>query len=427
MRLVVDVEAERVLIGSEELRNQWVDFYAILTLARTHEETSESFVGADTIFRTGPWRHKVPASVGKEVARHLSMLDEKSLGTLIASRGKTRSWRLTVPPRSIRFMPSREEVARWVESRSVRPRDENAWVVDLRRLVEATLFLYEGKAEQALSHLEQPVDASMDPAVEAWASLIRGRAAYRCGDEELLSSLHEVWLRRADGPGRTVSAKLRALVSARNRFEKPDAVLRTLSRLAAELELRGDTAALGSVVNVMGLLARRAGHPAAAMAHHLRAAVLLGITGDYPSLEGALMNLANCRREALQKANQPIDEAVFMLVELARLVCSRLGVGIDSAQTEVAAAQWALEAGDSVRARYYLREAESIVERAGDTFDNACFHFARARIEHASPDGSSDPIKDMRIARNLFEEAGDRKALAETNRLLKQYLEEKRK
>ena len=423
----MDVEAGRVLVDSVEFPKQWLDFYAILALSRTDEATSASFVSADTVSRIGPWQHKAPASVGKEVARHLVRLDEQSLGKLLGSRGKTRTWRLTIPAKSIRFVPGREEVARWVESRSLRARDEHAWVGDLRRLVEATLSLYEGDAERALSHLEQPVDASMEPAVEAWAALTRGRAAYRCGEDELLSALHEAWLRRADGAGRTVGAKLKALVSLRNRFEKPDSVLRSLSRLAAELELRGDTAALGSVVNVMGMLSRRAGDPESAMTYHLRAVVLLGITGDYPSLEGALMNLANCRRESLQIANQPIDEAVFTLVELSRLVCRRLGVGIDSAQTEVAAAQWALEAEDEQRARYYLREAEVIVKRAGDTFDLGCFHFARARIEHAFPDGTSDPIKDLRIAEKRFEEAGDRMALAETRRLLKAYLAEKKK
>ncbi|WP_438002923.1 hypothetical protein WME89_28830 [Sorangium sp. So ce321] len=280
-------------------------------------------------------------------------------------------------------------------------------------------MLYEGKFDQVLSHLEQPVDASMEPAVEAWAALIRGRAAYHGKEDALLSALHEAWARRADGPGRTVGARLRALVSAANRFDKPEAELRALSRLAAELELRGDTAALGSVLNVMGLLARRAGDTSGAMTYHLRAVVLLGVCGDYPSLEGALMNLANCRRESLQKNNQPIDEVVFMLVELARLVCSRLGVGINSAQTEVAAAQWALEAGDGQRARYYLREAKTIVERIDNILDQACFHFARARIELAFPDGGSDPLRDLRTAARLFEEAGDRMALDETKRLLK--------
>ncbi|KYG09225.1 hypothetical protein BE21_19130 [Sorangium cellulosum] len=420
MKLVVDVEAGRVLLGSMALRDQWVDFYAILAIARCTPSSSQSFVGAESVGRTGPWRHKTTASVGKEIARHLAWLDAHSLGSILAIRGKTRAWRLNLRPQAISLSPDEATVRAWVESRSAKPVAEHAWVDELRTLVEATVALHQGRAEAVLGELARPLSAGAEPALRAWEALVRGRAAFQQDNDDLLVQLHDDWFKRADGPSKTVSAKLRALVAFRNRFDEPELVLRTLSRLAAELELRGDTAALGAVLNVTGMLLRRTGDPEGATVHHLRAAGLLGIVGDYPSLEGTLFNLANCRREALQKQNLPLDDAVFALVELSRLVCKHFTIGRDSAQSEIAAAQWALEDGDAARARRYLDSAEAIVKGAESTYDQACFHFARARIEHAFPSGRSDPVRDLRVAERLLEEVGDSPALAETRRLLKQ-------
>lgn len=426
MRLSVNIDSGRVLLDSNELRNQWLEFYAILALCRLNPSSTHLFVGADAVGRVGPWRHKVPASVGKEIARHLAWLDERTLGSFLSNQGKTQAWRLNLPPAAIRLLPSEAAVRAWVESRSAKPAAEHGWVDDLRRLVETTILLQEGKAEQVLQELSPPLSRGAESTVLAWAALIRGRAAYQHDDDDLLVQLHDDWFKRADGPGKTVSARLRALIAFQNRFEAPDEVLRTLSRLAAELELRGDTAALGSVLNVMGMLVRRMGDPSAAMMHHMRAVALLGIVGDYPSLEGSLFNLANCKREALQKEGLPPDDSVFALVELARVVSRRFTIGQSSAQTEIAAAQWACEMKDPARARYYLGEAEGIVKLAESTYDQACFHFARARIERAFPDGSADPIRDLRIAERMFEDVGDRTALAETRKMLKQLTAEQR-
>jgi hypothetical protein len=426
MKLRVDIEAGRVFIDSVELRNQWVDFYAVLALSRLNSSSAQMFVGVDAISRIGPWRHKVPASVGKEISRHLAWLDKRLVGGLLANQGKTKAWRLCLSAANIHLRPDEEAVRAWVGSRSVKPAAEHGWIDDLQRLVAATIALQEGRSERVLQDLAAPLSDGAEPPVQAWAALLRGRAAFQYGDADLLEQVHHDWFKRADGPGRTVGAKLRALIAFRDRFhESPDA-LQTLSRLAAELELRGDTAALGSVMNVMGTLLRRLGDPRAAMMHHIRAVALLGISGDYPSLEGSLFNLANCRRETLQKEGIPLDDMVFSLVEMARAVCRRFTIGQDSAQTEVAAAQWACEAKNPERARHYLREAEAIVEKSDNAFDHACFHYARARIEHDFPDGSSDPIKDLRIAERIFKEIGDTTALADTRRLLRRFKLESR-
>ncbi len=107
--------------------------------------------------------------------------------------------------------------------------------------------------------------------------------------------------------------------------------------------------------------------------HHLRAAALLGIVGDYPSLQGTLFNLANCRRETLQKQGLPLDDAIFDIVELSRRISKRCNIGGESAQIEIAAAQWAYEKGDITRARYYLGEAEALIKHVDmEAIDTVC-------------------------------------------------------
>ncbi|ACY15447.1 hypothetical protein [Haliangium ochraceum] len=416
MTLVVDVETGRVVVGSSELHHQWVDFYAALALSLLDATSEPQFVGVDEISRIGPWQHKKPGSVGKEIARHIA---KPAVEGVLEHRGKTKAWRLTLPAARVRLLPDEEAVRAWLDSRSLRPAASHEWLDDLHRLVMALISLQEGRAEQVLRDLDAPLSDGAAPPARAWAALLRGRAAFQYDDTEVLEQLHEDWFKRADGAGRTVGAKLRAIIAFRDRFHDASDALQTLSHLAAELEMRGDTAALGSILNVMGILLRRAGEPEAALVHHLRAVALLGISGDYPSLEGTLFNLANCRREALEQAGSPPDDSVFSLLELGRAVYSRFTVGQDSAQSEVAGAQWALEAGDPEKARHYLRLAEAIVEKSDNEFDQACFHYARARIEHAFPDGSSDPMKDLRVAERKFEALGDTTALADTRRLLK--------
>jgi hypothetical protein len=416
MTLVVDVETGRVIVGSTELHNQWVDFYAALAVSLLDAASEQQFVGVDEISRIGPWQHKKPDSVGKEIARHLA---KPVVAGLLEHRGKTKAWRLSLPAAHVRLLPDKDSVRAWVDSRSLRPASDHGWIEDLQRLVTGTIALQEGRAEEVLRDLEAPLSDGAEPPVRAWAALLRGRAAFQYDDTDVLERLHDDWFKRADGAGRTVGAKLRAIIAFRDRFHDASDALQTLSRLAAELEMRGDTAALGSVLNVMGVLLRRAGDPNAAMMHHLRAVALLGISGDYPSLEGTLFNLANCRREVLGQEGLPPDDTVFSLLEVGRAIYKRFTVGQDSAQSEVAGAQWALEAKDPEKARHYLREAEIIVDKSDNDFDQACFHYARARIEQAFPDGTSDPIKDLRIAERKFEALGDTTALADTRRMLK--------
>lgn len=417
--LTIDVSAAVVHFGTIQWRDQWLDFYALLALASAEATNPRRYISADALARVGPWRHKAPASVGKEVARHLAALERRGLSQLVACKGRTKAWALDLPAGAVHFRPGRAQVAAWVLHRSSPIASHETWIDDLERLIVATGELQRGQAEAVLAQVERPLTYAGEPALEAWSALLVGRAAYQHDDHALLVDQYERWLRRSDAIGRTVGARLRALLAYKNRHEDTTNALAALRRLAADLELGGDVGALAVVLNIMGILVMRTGDPRGAIALHLRAAALFGIVGDYPSLQAALFNLANsCRRARLHERLLP-DEAVFRVVELCRTICRDFGVGADSAQAEIAAARWAFEMGDMPRARKYLALAETIVVAIESSFDQALFLTLRAEIELADPSGACDVTRDLNAAERLFRDVRDEQSAAEVRLLQK--------
>jgi hypothetical protein len=411
MKVLVDVRDDGVTLGNVEFRGQWVDFYAILALARTGSRDADKLVSSEAVARVGPWRHKAPKSVGKEVSRHLGRLSHDGLGSLVRFRKRTQAWRLDVPENAIAFVPDRATVQAWVQARSLVARREDDWITDLRTLVDASIALQRGEAETVLSTLQDfsTNRSDIEPGLSAWCALLSGKAADQHDDEEdtQLNELYNQWRHRADSLGRAVSARLRAVLARRYRFEDPVANLASLTKLAAELEGSGDLGGLGAVLNAAGLLTRRAGDPSSGNAHHLRAAALFGITGDYASLQAAVFNLAICRRAAAALRGEPPDEGVLALVDTNKRITARYGVGADSAQAEIAGAAWACEMGDFERAKQYLKEAEALLGTIESTYDHAFFRETRARIEMSKPTGESNPARDLQAAERLYRTVGD--------------------
>jgi hypothetical protein len=426
MRIVIDVQEERVKIGAVERRGQWLEFYVLLALARADRAPEQAIVTAEEVANVGVWRDIKPESVGKQIARHLLWLKKRRLGGTIASREKTKAWRLGSEAR-VSFVPDLAAARAWVAAKSSATADAGEWLEHLRVLVEATATLQRGGAEAVLRALRGRTMKGSEPAFRAWRALLRGRAAVQHDAVGLLDQLRVNWAKRTDAPARTVSARLRALTALRQRFTDPSAELATLGRLAAQLERRGDVGALASVLNVMGLLARRGGDPQRASSLHLRAVAMFGIVGDYPSLQAVLYNLAYDHRQVLDAKGEPPDDRVFALVELCLLVCERFNVGGDSAQAEISAARWALEAGNACRARDYLVRAERILRSAEATYDQACFLLLRAQIEIAQPHGSSDPVRDLGAAEGLFDQAGDIPSKEASRRLRAEVVAKRRK
>jgi len=399
----IDVTREEVVIrgpsGTRTLRGQWVSFYALLAL-RADGEDDTRLLTVDELRGFDRWAHKARSSVGKEVARHLANLRAAGFGDMVEHRGKTRQWCLATLPS---LVPNRTTVARWLDGHRAPPPIPS--VGPLGRLVEATLALQAGRTEEAMALAESVVAEGANDA--AWRAVVAGRAAQRTDEGERIPEL----LAEIDGQSgaamRAARARLEALAIYDQRFIDPARQLPALRRLAGQLENDGDIGSLAAVLNVMGLLARRANRPEEGVSHLRRACSLFGLCGDMSSLQAALFNLALCRVEVLGTGGCDPDDEAMALIDMCLAVCASFGVGRDSAQAEITGCRWALRRGEIERARRYLDDAESIIRVLPSSFEQACFLRARAELALVTSDDAIDPLHALRTAARLFAEAGD--------------------
>lgn len=418
--LEVDVEQGEVALEGRVLRNQWLDLYALLAIAAT-EPGADRTVTADRLSRSGPWRDKTPASVGKEVARHLTALERDNC-EVVAAVGKTKAWKLSVSSTDIHFVPDRQAVLRWLTQREARAVTEVEFDL-LVRLIKHSIAIHSGHALDALNL--DDFDGATDPTaangeLRAWAALIKGREAYQCEEWEMLDRLVEKWNGQTGSAAHAVVARLRGLLSLRDRFTVPQLALNRLTRIISHLETSGDVASLGAINNIIGIMLRRLGDPGTAALHHLRASALLGVAGDYASLQGAIFNLALCRRAMGDRSSAP-DARTMQLIDLCRDLCSQFGVGSDSAQAEIVGAKWALKRGECGRASRYLAAAEELLRQLPCSYDQACFLVARAEYALSDAKGITSPpkaIRDLRAALRLLEDIHEEPLIKHVKELL---------
>lgn len=399
----IDVTREQIVLrglsGERTLRGQWVAFYALLAL-RSEAGGDACLLPVDELRAFDRWAHKARSSVGKEVARHLASLHDAGFAALVEHRGKTRQWRLAGPAS---FVPDRAAVALWLEGHRVPPPIPS--VGPLGPLVEATLALQAGRTEDAMTLALSVVPEGSNDA--AWRAVVAGRAAQRTDEGERVEGLMAEIEGQSGAAIRAARARLGALVIYDQRFDEPARQLPALRRLAGQLENDGDIGSLATVLNVMGLLARRAGRPEEGVSHLRRACSLFGLCGDMSSLQASIFNLALCRVEVLGTGGWAPDEEALALIDMCLAVCASFGVGRDSAQAEITGCRWALRRGEVDRARRYLDSAEAIVEVLPSSFDQACFLRARAELAMVTGDKEIDPRHDLRTALRLFSEVGD--------------------
>src|SRR3954468_19078197 len=103
MRLItIDASEEAItLTGSSTsrvLHRQWAVFYLALALRAQADDAPSPFLEAHELHLLGPWFSKKVESIGKEVARHLQELSQGGMGDLVLHDGRTKRWRLGVPP-----------------------------------------------------------------------------------------------------------------------------------------------------------------------------------------------------------------------------------------------------------------------------------------------------------------------------------------
>jgi hypothetical protein len=327
--------------------------------------TLEGWIGAEQLGQIGWWRRKTFVAIGKDVARHLKDDLDRTARSAIADRGRTAFWRLSGRVDDIVLRPDPERVASWLRSRTAARESDDAWASRLVRLIDAAAALERGHAAAACSSLEANGDCSGEEAtaLDAWTAILRSRAAIQHGVSDVLESLQLKWTGRTDPVGRAVRGRLLAAHALLGRDDDGRARLVRVSKSAAEFEHHGDLATAAVLLNVAGVLARRLEEFDTASEHHRRAIALSGLVGDYRTLEGAVFNLALCRRECRDHAGLEPDDVIHSLVDARRTICRHFGVGNDSADAEVHDARGAFEMSRLELADTYLRYAEQLLNK----------------------------------------------------------------
>ena len=86
--LLIDLEADRVELRKTNgkrlhLSGRWLEFYALLAAHSINGRQDTKSVRAEELHLVGRWLYKRPQSVGKIVARHLSVLAENGFDRFI--------------------------------------------------------------------------------------------------------------------------------------------------------------------------------------------------------------------------------------------------------------------------------------------------------------------------------------------------------
>lgn len=406
MRLTIDVSAEFGLVEIDDKQWQvkpgkWLDLLTLLAILRATPATKDRSLSKDVLFQYGEWQHREPESVGKEVSARMKKVASKTgeagdvWGLLLEARGKTDRWRLVpaISGEDIVFKPSRPAAQTWLDGRR-RVVSPSAAVADIGQLVDATILLQKGDLVGCLASargVDEAGAAARTLGLDGWAVLMAARAHQRADRPGEVSALLASWTDRFDAPGRAVEARLAALDAMARRFHHPEQAYDDLRAQVVDLESRGDISSLAATLNSLGLLARRTDRIEAAVSHHARAVALFGIVGDLPSLQAALFNMALCEWLLFRSEQREGPNHAFVLLDLCIRICQEFRIGDDSAQAELAGAEWSEQAGDIRRGWEYIVAAERIVALSQSPHDQACLHRARARLWLASdpPDPAS--------------------------------------
>jgi hypothetical protein len=320
----------------------------------------------------------------------------------------------------VELCPDEGTVTAWLGTRTAAKDPGEDWYHELDALLRALILVQRGDAVRARAALETVAPGASDPGLLALRALVEGRAAYLADEEEDDDELFRLtgeWGSRADAASRAVEARLQSFVAMKQRFSDPAATRDALTKRISDLEHRGDIGSLAVLLNVLGLLERRAGEELAAIAYLSRAAPLLAISGNYHLLQAVLYNLALSRKTWLAREGRPVDEATMRTLESCLFVCASARIGDDSALAETTAAEWKLERGDPEGARRYLGLARQLVVSTEASYDLAYFHEVEARV--LAHEGG-DPGPGFRIARKIYEDIGDLTAVERVRKRLRE-------
>lgn len=373
---------------------KWFVFWCVVALGGDDGATAED------VRAYLPWNSAKWASVGKEASRHLR---STQLGGLLVPGQNTWRWTLASPPR---WIPGEWAGREWLQTQRASPRTG----LRVDSLALGMVELLSGNAPAAQAELDK-VGEPPDDWGAAAADLLSARILARQEDDEALQLLWERQPPAQNNAARALRVRLMAIRAFRSRSSDPEAGREAMGRLACHLEQCGDYAGLAMCLNVRGTLDLRLGDRVAAEAAFERAATIAVVTGDPYLVQGALTNLS--RVQALRGATVEADRNLSAALWLS----DQLGLGRDSAQTEVWAAERALARGDQSEAHAWIARAQSLVAKLDSDWEQAHFLAARAAVCAVWPCEGVVPSRDIAAAERLFLLAGDEANRARMARL----------
>ena len=421
-RITIDVTREAVSLRSPDtyqpLQGQWTSFYLALALQAYLPGHPPPFLEAHDLRLLGPWFHKKPGSVGKEIARHHQDLVELGLDNLILHDGRTKRWRLNVPPEEIELLPSREECETWLREQRWDPVDAVeefpetlvAWLVHTTR---ALIRLEEGEIDAGLRLIDEAKREHGDSVLLcAIAELVELRLWARVGKyPEPSPSLSQC----PGNIGRALSARatLAQVLAPAIDPSHLESAIEHSKKLLTRLENIPDINGLGIAHNVLGVLLRRRKNFDQAVKSLRYAAALLVASYDLITLQAAVFNLGHTLSE-LARDEKELREAL-KLVELDREICVALGLGRDSAQAEIVAGTICLELGELEAAKQWLFAGQCMVETLDSDYNRGGVEELRARIlwtrslhdhQKLEPQAIREIVEAYQKARDLIFVAG---------------------
>lgn len=362
-------------------RKEWVEFYALMAVNRVQHLDSQHPITSAELGSVGQWALKQPASVGKEVARHLRRLNELGLGDVVDAPKKTGAWRLALPSQEILLEPSRETVSDWLRLRSwatlglhdVHASAHFEWFQSCTRSI---VLVFTGRIEAALQ-LVGEARSSVKGALllEAITDLLELRFSWRQGLEV---DEGPALVRCAGRIGQALRVRGAVPQMLTPDWTNLEAATNHLSRTIARIEAGPDISGLSMATNALGIIFRRRAmlREAEQCFGYSAALAIAGL--DIATLQQLMFNLGHTLY-LKDGTNDTLGKAL-MFFEVDREIADALNIGKDSAQAEILAGTACLYLGDVPRAREWLRLGREVVATAGSPIDQAGLDRLEARI-----------------------------------------------
>ena len=383
LRLTVG-DGVHATLGRSRLGRGWTVLYALLALRQGDEVTGEE------LGQHGPWSEHRPASIGKQVARHLGVLERSGTAGLIATRGRTVAWRWIGHPLCADH--ARDAIAAWLRDQRASVAPSATEVLALCDLARAQHSVLAARARPPSVRVGR---TSLGALILAWHALLEARWARRRGATEAVQDMHKRWdAVPAHMPPAVARATRSRLATVAAFASLPDAEEVREALRAARGDHAWDPAGEAWEMNARGRLAALDGQVDVAAASHARAVACAGFAGDVVTMSGALYNLSTTLRGDRPLLHHAVLVARWEVGQAWRL-------SQDSAWAPLDLAALCLDAGSTSDAKRWLSTAEAILAEVEDLRQAHRFHQLAEQLARRTGDTAS-AARHAAIARRLL-------------------------